>query len=120
MLWDSSGKYFLGVKRFVAVLNVVKSIRAVSIRLTDERWEHIVDEHPNLSSYYDEILAAVETPEYILRGHGKGGRVAVVSIGKTFLHVPYKEVNSKDDFIITAYLDEVNENLIIWRADNQR
>jgi hypothetical protein len=103
------------------ILEVVTSINGVPIRLTDERWEHIVDEHPNLSTYYDEILAAVESPEYILRGHGKGRRIAVVSVGRRFLHVPYRELGRTDGFIVTAYLDdEVNENLILWRADKQQ
>lgn len=105
----------------MAILDVVKSVRSVPVRMTDERWEHIVEEHPNLYSYYGEILAAVESPEYILRGHGKGGRVGVRPVGRRFLHVPYKEIGRTDGFIITAYLaDEVNENLIIWRADEQK
>lgn len=105
----------------MAILDTIKSMRGVPIRMTDERWDHIVEEHPNLSAYYDDILDAVEAPEYILRGHGKGGRVGVISLGKMLLHVPYKEIGRTDGFIITAYLaDDVNEHLIIWRADEQQ
>jgi hypothetical protein len=52
------------------ILEVVYSVVGVPIRLTEERWEHIVDRHPHMTSYYEDVLEAVEKPEYILRGHG--------------------------------------------------
>ena len=51
------------------VLEIVYSINDVPVRLTDTQWEHIVDEHPDMSSYYNAMLDAVEQPTYILRGH---------------------------------------------------
>jgi len=45
------------------------SVDDVPIFLTDERWEHILDGHLELSqSDMDIVLNAVEGPEYILRG----------------------------------------------------
>ena len=44
------------------ILDVVESINGVPIRLSDERWEHILSEHPYLSGFYDEILSAIENP----------------------------------------------------------
>ena len=50
------------------ILDIVKSIDDVPIRLTDERWEHILDEHSNMSGFYEQILSAVSYPEFITRG----------------------------------------------------
>ena len=51
------------------ILATVDSINGVSIRLTEERWEHILDNHLELSdSDIDLILDAVRDPEYILSG----------------------------------------------------
>lgn len=63
-------------------LDVVKSVNGVPIRLTFERWfEHIVERHPYMKGYYEDVLEAVERPEFILRGH-KGARVALRNIGR--------------------------------------
>lgn len=74
------------------ILETVFSINGVPIRPTEERWEHVVDEHPYMTSYYEAMLAAVEQPQYILRGR-KAVLVAVASIGRRkFLYVMYREL----------------------------
>lgn len=35
--------------------------------MTDERWIHVVENHDDLAGYYDEILKAVECPDYVIR-----------------------------------------------------
>ncbi len=92
------------------------SINNVPIRLTDERWEHIVDDHPYMSGYLEAVLAAVANPEYILRGH-RGALIAVVALGKkTFLHVLYRELSKRDGFIISAFTDsEFDRDKILCR-----
>lgn len=42
------------VKR--GTLRDLKSINGVPIRLTDERWVHIVENHDDLAGFYDEII----------------------------------------------------------------
>ncbi len=37
-------------------MNVVISKNRVPIRLTDERWVHITEEHSEMAGYYFEIL----------------------------------------------------------------
>jgi hypothetical protein len=101
------------------ILETVYSINDVPIRLTDERWEYITDNHPDMSGYYDDVLATVETPEYILRGHG-GALAAVVTFGRLgFLHVYYRELKREDGFIINAYFKpKLDRKRIIWRRDD--
>ena len=45
-------------------MDVAISKAGVPIRLTDERWYHIVENHDDLAGYYDEVLLTVEDPDY--------------------------------------------------------
>jgi len=36
-------------------VNIAKSKNNVPIRLTEERWFHIVENHDELAGYYDEV-----------------------------------------------------------------
>ena len=97
-------------------MDVVISKSGVPIRLTDERWFHIVENHDDLAGYYDEVLETIEDPDFILRGHG-GALVAVTALGRRkYLAVIYREVSRNDGFVITAYFTSVlNRGLIQWR-----
>jgi hypothetical protein len=100
------------------ILSIATSINNVPIRLTDERWDHIVDRKPNMASFIDTVLDAVEDPEYILRGH-KGTLIAVVHLGeRSYLNVVYRELSQTDGFIITARIEtQLHKSKIIWRRD---
>jgi hypothetical protein len=102
------------------VIGTAVSINGVTIRLTDERWEHILDVRPFMRGYEGDVLDAVGDPEMILRVAG-GALVAVVSLGRSgFLHVIYREVSHSDGFIITAYFkDSYNRRQVIWRASEE-
>lgn len=103
------------------ILAVVDSVNNVPIRLTDERWyDHILVDHPEMSGYMDDVLATVSNPEYILRIY-RGARAAVASFGSDFLHVYYREVDSTDGFIITAFFKpDFNRQLVIWDAEDHQ
>lgn len=99
------------------LLATLYSINGVPIRLTDERWEHILDSHPELSpSDLDNLLDTVEYPEYILPGYG-GTLVAVVVLGKSsYLQVVYREVSKDDGLIITAGIrPTMSKKKFLWR-----
>ncbi|MBI4556811.1 MAG: hypothetical protein HY706_04445 [Candidatus Hydrogenedentes bacterium] len=88
----------------------VGSKNDVSIRLTDERWAHITEEHCELAGLRAEVLETVSAPHQILLGT-RGEMIAVreLEVGK-FLVVPYRE-SGKDGFIITAFLTRRGESL---------
>src|SRR5438046_8972356 len=102
------------------ILGIADSVNGVPIRLTDERWEHILDSHAELVSYREIILDAVENPDYILTSR-RGALTAVVVVGrKAFLHVFYVEKSRRDGFIISALVEEkMNRAKIVWRKENQ-
>lgn len=93
----------------------------VPIRLTEERWFHIVENHDDLAGHYDDVLDTVENPEVILKGYG-GALIAVKEAGRRKqLAVVYKELSRDDGFIITAYFtSRIGRRSIVWRKGQQR
>jgi hypothetical protein len=49
-------------------MEIAYSVNGVPIRLTDERWEHIIERHFDLFNYKEAILEVIEQPEFIYRG----------------------------------------------------
>ena len=96
-------------------MDIAYSVNGVPIRLTEERWEHIVRNKPYMESYYEKVLDAIERPTWILRGYA-GALMAVLTLGRQkYLHVLYREISQDDGFIITAFISrKVNRNAIIW------
>lgn len=99
-------------------MDTLKSVNQVPIRLTAERWLHIVENHDDLAGFYDEIIDILEGPDYIISGY-KGALIALREINKEkFLCVVYKEVSPEDGFVITAYFSSkiaIGREKIIWK-----
>ena len=97
-------------------MEVTYSVNGVPIRLTYERWYHIVENHDELASYFHEVLDTVWKPDLIVRGN-KGSLKAVRNLGRRkWMVVVYRELSKHDGFVITAYLlDTKPKGEIIWR-----
>lgn len=79
------------------------SQNSVPIRLTLERWQHILEGHPELVDNKIDGKIAVSNPEYIFEGsNDELLAIREVEPGK-WLVVAYREENY-DGFIITAFL----------------
>ena len=48
-------------------MDLVFSRNRVPIRLTEERWFHIIESHDDLAGYYDDVLATMEDPDHIIK-----------------------------------------------------
>jgi len=98
--------------------DVVKSVNGVPIRLTDERWVHIIENHDDMAGYRDDVLSAVEEPQYVINGY-EGALIALRRMeGERFLAVIYKELSQTDGFIITAYFTsklKLEREVILWQ-----
>jgi len=57
------------------------SKNGVPIRLPEERWAHIVEEHPEMASLQTAVLETVGEPQWVLQG-GEGELMAVREIEK--------------------------------------
>ena len=104
--------------RLKSMIGVAVSKNGIPIRLTGERWYHIVENHDELAGLSDEVLLTVEDPDYIVKGW-KDELLAVRKfVEDKYLVVVYKELKN-DGFIITAFLTKkVNKILrrgVIWQ-----
>ncbi|HBY93891.1 MAG: hypothetical protein M5U01_20995 [Ardenticatenaceae bacterium] len=97
-------------------MDIALSVNGVPIRLTTERWFHIVENHDDLAGYYDDVLDSVEDPDLVLRGY-RGALIAVHGHGrKRYLMVVYREVSADDGFVITAYFtSKIDRGKAIWK-----
>lgn len=90
------------------------SKNGIRIRLTEERWKHIVLMHPNLADKQSQVLATIKNPDTILRGKG-GELLAVSKTSKShYLVVVYKE-EKPDGFIITAF--EITDTTWLFKKE---
>lgn len=99
-------------------MDIALSKNGVPIRLTEERWFHIIENHDDLAGHYDDVLYTIEDPDYIIEGY-RGALIALKKIVRTkFLAVVYKEINKEDGFIVTAYFTtkiDLKKEVIIWQ-----
>jgi hypothetical protein len=88
----------------------VYSKNGVPIRLTDERWAHITEEHSELAGLQSEIVETVANLAEIFAGN-QGELLAVreAEPGK-YLVVTYRE-SPQDGCIITAFLTRKGHTL---------
>ena len=102
---------------------VAKSKNDVSVRLTNERWTHIITSHTDMKNNKDLVLKTVKEPDMILKGVNEELR-AVRFFLKThlwpkYVMTAYKELNDGAGFIITAYktskIDKIVKRGVIWK-----
>jgi len=100
-------------------VEIAHSVNRVPIRLTEERWRHIVGNRPYLASRQQAVLEAIEHPSLILRGY-RGSLIAVLNLARRrYLHVVYREVSQDDGFIITAFIaHRYNRGAIVWKQSS--
>jgi hypothetical protein len=99
----------------------VLSKNGVPIRLTYERWEHIVEQHSELSDQRANLLATIAAPERILLGNNNEHMaVKTIELGK-WLVVIYRELE-QDGFVITAFFTRRDRSLekrvVLWSQSN--
>jgi len=97
-------------------MDVATSVNGIPIRLTYERWYHIVENHDDLASHFHDLLDIIESPEFVIRGNG-GSLKATRNLGRRkWLVVVYRELSRADGFVITAFmLDDRPKGEIVWR-----
>lgn len=96
----------------------VTSRMGVPIRLTDERWAHIVEEHCELAGLRQEVLETIAEAERVLAGHA--GELLATRMVETdrAMVVVYRELGPDDGFVITAFvttrLASLQRRIQVW------
>jgi len=92
------------------------------IRLSEERWYHIVESHDYMAGNQDIIFETLESPDVIAKGE-KGELIALKYYAKTSISekhavVIYKE-QEENGFVITAFMTSKPESIIqkgvVWK-----
>lgn len=86
------------------MIEAATSRAGVPIRLTDERWAHIVEEHCELAGLRGDVLQTIADAEAVFAG--QGGELLALRMVETdkALLVVYREIAREDGFVITAFL----------------
>jgi hypothetical protein len=81
----------------------ITSKNGIPIRLPNERWEHVIEEHAELSGLREDVLETVANPEFIFAG-GAGELLATREIEPhKWIVVVYRE-SQTDGYVITSFL----------------
>lgn len=97
-------------------MEVALSVNGVPVRLTEERWGHIVQRHEALAKLKDSVLAAIERPFAVVEG-SDGELLALRRNEGWWIVVAYREVTDADGFVITAFLsreDPAEGRTVLW------
>jgi len=96
-------------------MDEARSVNGVPIRLTKERWRHIVDARDELQERADDVLSAIAAPDWVTKGY-RGSLVAWKGYGRRgYLTVIYKELGPDDGFVITAFFTKTpKKNGKVW------
>ena len=105
-------------------MEVVRSHNGTNIRLTTERWTHIVENHDDLAGRMYEVLEAIADPDVIAIGNEREF-IALRRENRHALVVIYKEMSATDGFIITAFQTSKAEQLIkskkiLWKKQRSK
>jgi hypothetical protein len=92
------------------MLQTTLSRQGVRIRLTDERWAHIAEEHAEMAGLRLEVLETLALAEVVRQG-GQGELLAVRTYEAKKMVVVYKELG-EDGFIITAFITSKDQYLV--------
>ena len=104
------------------IIGTVFSKNNKEIRLTAERWAHIVESHDYMAGNQDIVFETMEDPDVIVGGE-KNEFLAVkhyikTSISEKHVVVIYKE-HENDGFVITTFMTSKPEKFIkrgvVWK-----
>jgi hypothetical protein len=102
-------------------MTTARSVNGVVVRLTDERWQHIAQAHPEMASERDRVLQTVEVPDIVQAGDF-GELLAIrhwpdTALGSKFVVVAYREIDQTEGFVLTAYLARrtSGSRRVVWK-----
>lgn len=95
-----------------------------SVRLTDERRQHILQHHPEMAKWVDKIGSVLAHPERVVRSRfDPESELYYVWQPQTRVGPKYLcaavVVKENDAFVLTAYLtDSIKKGQVLWPKNN--
>lgn len=106
-----------------AQLGSATSRNGVPIRLSAERWAHIVEAHDYMAGLHEWVLESIADPDAVAVGW-EGALIATqhredTPLGEKDVVVVYREAEADEGFVITAFMtsrvDKVWKRGVIWQ-----
>ena len=98
------------------------SINGIPIRLTEERWVHIVEHHDDVAGYYHDVLEIVRTPDRVYEGDSGELFALTERFYPRYLVVVYRELSLSDGFVITAFfttrIRQIERRRLVWKRES--
>ncbi|MBM4430183.1 MAG: hypothetical protein FJ026_07550 [Chloroflexi bacterium] len=75
-----------------------------------------MENNDELAGHYDDVLATIESPDFVRRSYGNS-LIAARGYGrKRYLMVVYRQLSAEDGFVITAYFTtKLDRKKAIWK-----
>jgi hypothetical protein len=101
-------------------VNIAISVNNHKIRMPNERWLHIMDEHPEMAELYQDILETITLPDFLYLGNqGELLAVRFFENKHKYIIVVYKETEFDDGFVITSFItskiDYLFKRTLVWK-----
>lgn len=97
------------------------SKNSIPIRIPNERWEHIIRRHPEMTNQIEKVMMTIAEPDIIQEGDS-GELLAIRFFPKTpltqkYLVAAYREISSQDGFVLTSYftIQPSKRRKILWK-----
>ncbi len=97
-----------------------KDIYGREVRLTDERYEHLISDHPEMTGQLDKLQMTLLVPQKVVRSRTDETvelfyrHYASTPVTRKYLCVVVKALTD-DAFIVTAYFtDAIKKGEILW------
>ena|SRR3990167_6022710 len=86
------------------------------IRLTDERWQHIIERHPEISGHLSKIKSAIQDPEIIVKNRYNQSERYYHQYFKSLKDYLIVIIEYEKNFVITAFISrKIKKGEILWK-----
>ena len=88
------------------------------IRLTEERWQHIIERHPEVEGHLAKIQSTIQNPDIIVKNQYNKNERYYHRYFKSLTNYLVIVIEYKKNFIITAFISrKVKRGEILWSKD---
>jgi hypothetical protein len=103
-------------------MEIAVSRNGMPIRISDERWTHVVEAHDYMAGNMELVIETIEDPNAMVVG-GKGELIALryyetTVLSEKYVVAVYREF-SDDGFLITAFMPSLPDTIlrkgILWQ-----
>jgi len=100
-------------------MKIVRDVFNNSIEITKERWKHVCEQHPEMKSYFDNMIITLDDPDVIRISKSDGTVRLYYRFFESLLKGKYILVvvkSNKRNFLVTAYVtDYIKIGEEIWK-----